>query len=57
MYEDDPTLEEIHDIYSFLLEQSSGRPFNIQLSGGSLPSDDLPQIVEMGRKWVFHTYN
>ena len=54
IYEDDPTLEEIHDIYSFLLEQSPGRPFNIQLSGGE-PTirDDLPQIVEIGRKMGF----
>lgn len=54
VWEDEPTLEEIRGIYTFLLEQSPGRPFNIQLSGGE-PTirDDLSQIIAMGRKMGF----
>lgn len=52
--QEEPTLEEIRGIYAFLLEQSSDRPFNIQLSGGE-PTirDDLPQIIAMGREMGF----
>ncbi|MDD2214997.1 MAG: radical SAM protein [Eubacteriales bacterium] len=48
------TIEEIKEIYEFLLEQSPDRPFNIQLSGGE-PTirKDLPEIIAMGREMGF----
>lgn len=50
----EPTLEDIHGIYSFLLEQSPDRPFNIQLSGGE-PTlrEDLADIIRLGKLMGF----
>lgn len=50
--EKDPSLKEIEQWYMLL--KDAGRNFNIQLSGGE-PSlrDDLPEIIEMGKRFGF----